>query len=274
MIKKIISSGFTDADRAALDAAIKMGVSYGGWIPKERRTEEGSLPPKYRLQEMATEDYHACIEQNVIDAKGTLILTHGRPTGFSDFARKITLRHKRQLLGVDFKQTISLKAASLIHGWMRLQRIDILCIIGSSTSTHFDMAKQTKQVVEGALLLSLMDAHPGFQLADYTHEEYLKKHGPAPKTVDQAVDLLIAEMPLREKTLMANLQKEEIEPLTMSLGIYIRNNLFARDLDKDLFKSCCSVAGNVGLSENRAAFVIIENLWERLRKTHKLRIVK
>lgn len=40
MIKKIISGGQTGADRAALDAAIKMGVNHGGWIPKGRKTEE------------------------------------------------------------------------------------------------------------------------------------------------------------------------------------------------------------------------------------------
>ena len=274
MIKKIISSGFTGFDRAALDAAIKLGVSHGGWIPKGRLTQDGILPPKYRLQEMATEDYHQCIEQNVIDARGTLILTYGRPAGYSDYARKMTLKHKRQLLGVDFRQTISLKAASLIHGWIRLQRVDVLYVIGPSTKVHSEMEKQTRQVVESALLMALMDVHPGFQAADYSQEEYLKKLGPAPKTVAQAVGWLVAKMPLKEKTLMANLTKEELEPLTMSLGIHIRNNLFTRDLDKDLFKSCCNVAGNVGLSENGAAFVIIENLWEELRRTHRLRIVK
>jgi len=31
---KIISGGQTGIDRAALDAAIEMGVEYGGWCPK------------------------------------------------------------------------------------------------------------------------------------------------------------------------------------------------------------------------------------------------
>jgi hypothetical protein len=31
---KIISGGQTGIDRAALDAAIVMGVDYGGWCPK------------------------------------------------------------------------------------------------------------------------------------------------------------------------------------------------------------------------------------------------
>ena len=55
MIEKIISGGQTGADRAALDVAIKLGIPHGGWIPKGRKTEDGTLPQKYKLQQMATE---------------------------------------------------------------------------------------------------------------------------------------------------------------------------------------------------------------------------
>jgi len=41
MISKIISGGQTGADQAALDAAIKLGIPHGGWIPKGRLTEDG-----------------------------------------------------------------------------------------------------------------------------------------------------------------------------------------------------------------------------------------
>ncbi len=46
MLTKIISGGQTGADRAALDAAIKMGIDHGGWIPKGRKTEDGVFPDK------------------------------------------------------------------------------------------------------------------------------------------------------------------------------------------------------------------------------------
>ena len=49
MIKKIISGGQTGADLAALDTAIKLRIPHGGWIPKDRITEEGPLPDKYQL---------------------------------------------------------------------------------------------------------------------------------------------------------------------------------------------------------------------------------
>ena len=83
MIEKIISGGQTGADRAALDVAIKLGITHGGWIPKGRITEEGPLPEKYQMQEMSTESYAARTEQNVIDSDGTLIICRGKPTGGS-----------------------------------------------------------------------------------------------------------------------------------------------------------------------------------------------
>jgi len=43
VIKKIVSSGQTDADRAALDFAIEHGIPHGGWCPKGRLTEDDCI---------------------------------------------------------------------------------------------------------------------------------------------------------------------------------------------------------------------------------------
>ena len=43
--------------RAELDFAIANGIPYGGWLPKGRKTEDGTLDLKYHLQEMPTTDY-------------------------------------------------------------------------------------------------------------------------------------------------------------------------------------------------------------------------
>ena len=71
MIQKIISGGQTGADQAALDAAIKLGIPHGGWIPKGRPTENGKLSDKYKLKEMPTKSYTKRTEQNVIDSWNT-----------------------------------------------------------------------------------------------------------------------------------------------------------------------------------------------------------
>ena len=91
MIEKIISGGQTGADRAALDFALKFSISHGGWIPKGRIAEDGPLPEKYQLQEMPTSSYPKRTEQNVIDSDGTVIFSRGKPTGGTDYTRKMVL---------------------------------------------------------------------------------------------------------------------------------------------------------------------------------------
>jgi hypothetical protein len=43
VIKKIVSSGQTDADRAALDFAIEHGIPHRGWCPKGRLAEDDRI---------------------------------------------------------------------------------------------------------------------------------------------------------------------------------------------------------------------------------------
>ena len=57
MLKKIISGGQTGAVRAVLDTAIKLGIPHGGWIPKGRIAEAGSVTATFQLQERPTDSY-------------------------------------------------------------------------------------------------------------------------------------------------------------------------------------------------------------------------
>ncbi len=76
MITRIISGAQTGADRAGIDAAIESGIPYGGWIPKGRKAEDGTVPETYtELQELIRGGYPKRTEQNVIDSDGTVIFT-------------------------------------------------------------------------------------------------------------------------------------------------------------------------------------------------------
>ncbi len=46
---RIISGGQTGVDRAALDAAIEIGIPYGGWCPNGGWAEDMAVPPGVRL---------------------------------------------------------------------------------------------------------------------------------------------------------------------------------------------------------------------------------
>ena len=150
MLKKIISGGQTEADQAALDIAIKLGIPHEGWIPKGRNTETGTLPERFKLREMSSENYSECIKQNVMDATGTLIISYGRLTGDLDSARKTALRYGRQMLGIDLNQIDDIKAALLLKDWILLYRIEVMFVIGQNGPFA---RNQTENIIEGALTM-------------------------------------------------------------------------------------------------------------------------
>jgi hypothetical protein len=112
MIDKIVSGGQTGVDQAALDVAIKLGIPYGGWIPKGRKTENGALPQKYTMQEMPTSNYVDRTEKNVIDSDGTLIISRGKLSNGSEYTRKMTMKHHRPWLHVDITKDAKFHAAT------------------------------------------------------------------------------------------------------------------------------------------------------------------
>ena len=81
LIAKLISGGQTGVDRAALDVALAGGLQIGGWCPKGRLAEDGTIPMIYPLQETPSPQYAQRTRWNVRDADGTLILTCNEPTG-------------------------------------------------------------------------------------------------------------------------------------------------------------------------------------------------
>ena len=71
----IISGGQTGADRAALDWAIRRGIPHGGWCPKGRKAEDGTIDQRYNLVETPSEDYSQRTEWNVRDSDGTAVFS-------------------------------------------------------------------------------------------------------------------------------------------------------------------------------------------------------
>ena len=77
---KIVSGGQTGVDRGGLEAAISLGLPYGGWIPKGRLAEDGSVPLKYvGMQEHSSSNYAVRTKANVRDSDATLIIAPKLP---------------------------------------------------------------------------------------------------------------------------------------------------------------------------------------------------
>ena len=151
MIAKIISGGQTGADRAALDFAIRHGIPYGGWVPRGRRTEDGTLPQKYLLEEMPTPDYAQRTEKNVLSADGTLVVSHGYLKGGSALTVFLAERNGKPCIHADLGEWSVRDAAERIRKWLRDQRFGVLNVAGPRAGMDREIYRATFDLLEALL---------------------------------------------------------------------------------------------------------------------------
>ena len=271
MIKRIVSGGQTGADRAALDVALKFNIPHGGWIPKGRKTEDGSLPDRYRLQEMPTSSYPARTEKNVIDSDGTLIVSHGKLTGGSAYTQKMAMKHGKPWFHADLNNLPTFQAAMIVEDWISQNKIEALNVAGPRASEDPLIYGLVTVILE--LVYNLSRAKGDTPELPYNVTEADKPKFPdQPKTVDDAVNFLISKLSLKDKSLIAKMSEDDLGNLHITLGLYTRNQLLYPRNDQ-LLESCRQTAMDKYLHWDQASTVIIKRLWEELKVTHKLRIV-
>ena len=272
MIRKIVSGGQTGADRAALDAAITLGIPHGGWIPKGRLTENGALPDKYKLTEMPNASYASRTEQNVIDSNGTIIISHGPLSEGSEYTRQMAIKHQRPWLHLDLNQMPAFKSATLISSWIDKNRIEILNVAGPRASKDSQIYAAVLKLIESVHYLQLLKTSrpEAGKLKNNSQGAFNK----LPQTVQEAVEMLVAQLPLKQKTTMANMAESELIKLNTGLGRYILNKFGLWSGNEKLMESCRTNVNYPLHNEEDAAAVIITQLWRKLKETHKLRIIK
>lgn len=147
MIEKIVSGGQTGADRAGLDAAIACGVPHGGWCPKGRKAEDGTIPERYQLTETQGASYLARTERNVKRSDGTVIFTVGELAGGSlrtvDFAR----RHRKPWIHIRLGEVADEQAVNDLRQFIKAHRIKLINVAGSSESRESGLYQRVRSVV-------------------------------------------------------------------------------------------------------------------------------
>ena len=74
-------------------------------------------------------------------------------------------------------------------------------------------------------------------------------------SVDEIIEEIISELPLKERVAIANMNKEDVELLKNVFNKYVKRKTDT-EVDESEYTN------------------IMNNLWEKLRQTHKLRAVK
>ena len=123
---KILSGGQSGVDRAALDAALALGIPYGGWCPRGGWAEDFPQPPGVlasypQLRETPLADPAQRTEWNVRDADAVLIVVAAAGLAASQgtaLAQALTEKHGKPLLIADLAPANAFADAA---AWLRGQ---------------------------------------------------------------------------------------------------------------------------------------------------------
>ena len=126
-MEKIISGGQTGVDRAALDAALTVGIPIGGWCPKNRRAEDGPIDPAYPLTETPESGYAQRTEWNAREADATLVLTWGPLEGGTALTVRFLERAGKPFRLVPLDEAPDARA---VGAWLREERVKVLNVAG------------------------------------------------------------------------------------------------------------------------------------------------
>lgn len=145
VVEKIVSGGQSGVDRAALDAALALGIPCGGWCPKGRHAEDGIIPAHYPLTETTSKDYRVRTRRNVREADGTLILSRGPLSGGTALTRRLAKEMGKPCLVVDLAQR---PRVSDVRAWLASNNIRTLNVAGPRESSQPGMHALARRLLQ------------------------------------------------------------------------------------------------------------------------------
>ena len=151
MLEKIVYGGQTGIDRGALDAALDAGFPCGGWCPEGRIAEDGSIPDRYPVTELAGAGYRQRTRQNVIDSDGTLVICFGTPTGGTLETVRFCDRFKKPVLVIDATTIDSPAAGALAAEFVKAHSIAVLNVAGPRESARAGACALSRAVIAGLI---------------------------------------------------------------------------------------------------------------------------
>lgn len=142
----MVSGGQTGVDRAALDAALVVGLAIGGWCPRGRRAEDGVIPLRYGLRETGGRAYHERTGRNVAEADATLIVTREGLSGGTALTRRLARLHDRPCYVLDLA-----RSGNDPCEWLRRERVETLNVAGPRESQRPGIYAQALELLRRLL---------------------------------------------------------------------------------------------------------------------------
>jgi len=162
MLTRVISGGQTGVDRAALDAAMALGIDVGGWCPCGRRALDGVIPAKYPLKETRGKSYQTRTKWNVRDSDASLILCLGEPSG----GTALTIKHCKYLGKPFYIHLLNSEWGTYLDGedfygvpyWFNSRDIQVFNVAGPREGRYFPVYDQAHSLLTGIFRLLLGDS--------------------------------------------------------------------------------------------------------------------
>jgi Circularly permutated YpsA SLOG family len=132
-LTRIVSGGQTGVDRGALEAALDQAFPCGGWCPEGRMAEDGVIPERYPLEELAG-GYEERTLRNVLDSDGTAILHAGALEGGTLHTKRRCQEYRKPCKVIDAELLAPEQAASELSNFVKSSKITILNVAGPRAS--------------------------------------------------------------------------------------------------------------------------------------------
>ncbi len=271
MIEKIISNGKPGAAAAAIEVAIKLGLAYGGWC-----REGDSIPDKYQLERLPEASHRSVTEKAVEAGDGSLYFSAGKTASLGlETIKKTALSLNKSLLIQDIDRENGFSASRRIALWIDENRIEVLHVDGEGEAhLSISIADRVSKILESTFFLSMIETGITAPLQSVVEQERRPQPQKPPATLLAAVDHLEQSLSLKDRTTIANMTADELVSLHFTLGSYINSHFDLFTTNSELLTDCQRQSGQWGLAPKDVAAVIIRALWDRLRATCRLRIVK
>lgn len=138
-LRKVISGGEAGVDRAALDAALALGYTAGGWC-RRGRARKGRVPDRVPLRETSSDKYPERAALNVRDADATLIVYNGTPDNGTRLTQQIALRMGKPVIAVDLDDRGGFDQA---RDWLARTSPRVLNVAGAAEARNVGVYART-----------------------------------------------------------------------------------------------------------------------------------
>ena len=274
MLEKIITLRRNAAERVIHDASRAFGIPCtAGMIPK-RSHKPGATAEKKTPIKISAMQTVGRIRQNVLDTDGTLLLSDLSSIREHQWVETLAAGEETPFLFLPLFQVSGIEAAITLSDWLYDHHIHLLNVVVSRGGNNERLVRAVRGVMKNMLVRdqSREALHNGISLIDA--RRWAEKNTAAPKTVEAAAELILGALDLKSKALIANMNWEGLDDFHTRLKIGFRKT-FGEALRRNAFVESCrsSLKGQL-VTENEAAELVLNIIWRKLKRTHRIRTIK